>query len=187
LFTLGLAIWAQDYKAAPGGAPPAQLTAGTRQLLQSRGARVVDPNGFLFCEVWLRAGPLSEGVSLPEAVERGSVPSGALVGAIRFLSPGADRSGRGFGPGVYTLRQAEGDGVLMIKADDDPGPEPAALEELEPSSRKVTRGAAPALLRMSRGAPGASPRLRITREGEWILQVAVGEASLALLIVGVAK
>jgi len=187
LFTLGLSLWAQDYKATRGGAPPAQLGAEARQVLQSRGTRVVDPNGFLFCEVWLRAEPVSEGVSLAEAVASSSVPPGTLVGAVRFLAPGADRSGRGFGPGLYTLRQAEGDGVLMIRAEDDPGPEPAPMEQLRAASRKVTRGEAPALLRLNRGAPGASPRLRITREGEWILEVTAGEAPLALLIVGVAK
>jgi len=187
LVFVGAWLWAQDYKAVPGGAPPVQLDAQARRVLQSRGARVVDPSGFLFCEAWLRTEPISEGLSLAEAVASGSVPPGTLVGAIRFLAPGADRSGRGFGPGLYTLRQAEGDGVLMIKAEDDPGPEPAPVEQLEALSRKVTRGEAPALLRLSRAAPGTSPRLRITREGEWILEVTPGEGALALLIVGVAK
>jgi hypothetical protein len=187
LLALGVSLCAQDYKAGPGSAPPAQLAAEVRPLLQSRGTKVVDPNGFLFCEVWLRTEPVSEATSLPAAVQAGTVPSGAFIGAIRYASPGADRFGRGFGPGLYTLRHAQGDTVLMLRSEDDPGPEPAPVEQLEESSRKVTRSDAPARLRLSAGASGSSPRLRITREGEWILQVVVSEAPVALLIVGVAR
>jgi len=187
LFALAASLWAQDYKAARAGAPPQQLAPEARRLLQSPGAKVTGPSGFLFCEVWLRTGPVAEGRSLPEAVQAGSVPAGELVGAIRYASPGADRNGLGFGPGLYTLRHAQGDAVLMIQADDDPGPGPAPVEQLEESSGKVTRGRGPALLRLTQGSPGSSPRLRMTRDGEWILHVAVGEAPLSLLIVGVAK
>jgi len=184
---LGSWLWAQDYKVVTGGAPPQQLAAEARRLLDSRGVKVVDPSGFVFCEVWLRTEPVAEGASLSEALRAGSVPAGALIGAVRYASPGADRQGRGFGPGLYTLRQASGDAVLMVKAQDDPGPEAAPVEALEESSRKVTRTDAPALLRLSPGAAGSSPRLRITREGEWILQVAASGAPVSLLIVGVAK
>jgi hypothetical protein len=147
----------------------------------------MDPNGFLFCEVWLRSAPVAEDTPLPAALQAGSIPAGALVGAARYASPGADRHGRGFGPGIYTLRHTGGDTVMMIKAEDDPGPEPAPVDSLEESSRKVTRTDSPAVQRLAHGAVGSSPRLRITRDGEWILQVAVGGASVSLLVVGVAK
>jgi len=180
-----VSIWAQDYRTSATGAPPPQLAPEVRQALQNRGTQVVDPNGFVFCELWLRSAPVSEGQSLPEALQAGAVPQGALVGAVRYASPGADRQGRGFGPGVYTLRYAEGSSVLMIRAGDDPNLEPP--EQLEALSRKVSRSEAPAALRLTQGSPGSSPRLRITREGEWILEVALDGAPLALLIVGVAR
>lgn len=180
-------LWAQDYKAVSGGAPPAQLSAEVRQVLQSRGVRVMDPNGFLFCEVWLRSAPVAEDASLPAALQAGSIPAGALVGAVRYASPGADRNGRGFGPGIYTLRHTGGDAVVMVKAEDDPGPDPAPVESLEEFSRKVTRTDSPAVQRLTYGGSGSSPRLRITREGEWILQVAVGGTAVSLLVVGVAR
>jgi hypothetical protein len=187
LFVFGLTLWAQDYKASPGGAPPSQLSDEVRQTLQDRGAKIVDPNGFLFCELWLRSGAVFKGASLPEALEAGSLPGGTLVGAIRYASPGADRAGRGFGPGLYTLRFAQGDSLLMIRAGDDPGLAPVPVEQLEESSRKVTRSDAPATLSLRRAAGGSSPRLSISRDGVWTLQAAVNGAPLALLIVGVAK
>ena len=180
-------LWAQDYKAVSGGAPPAQLSAEVRQVLQSRGVRVMDPNGFLFCEVWLRSAPVAEEASLPAALQAGSIPAGALVGAVRYASPGADRNGRGFGPGIYTLRHTGGDAVVMVKAEDDPGPDPAPVESLEEFGRKVSRTDSPAVQRLTYGGSGSSPRLRITREGEWILQVAVGGTAVSLLVVGVAR
>jgi hypothetical protein len=75
----------------------------------------------------------------------------------------------------------------MVKAEDDPGPDPAPVESLEEFSRKVTRTDSPAVQRLTYGGSGSSPRLRITREGEWILQVAVGGTAVSLLVVGVAK
>jgi hypothetical protein len=181
------ALAAQDYRALPTGAPPAQLAAEMREALQSRGVKIVDPNRFTFCEVWLREAPVSEGTSAEEALKAGGFPEGALAGAIRFASPGADRYGRGFGPGLYTLRALPGDSLLMIKAEDDQRLSPPETERLEALSRKVSRTDAPALLRLVSGAAGPSPRLRMSRDGEWTLHLTLGQTPVALLVVGVAR
>ncbi len=104
LWAVAVPLVAQDYRATAGGAPPEQVPPEVRQALQERSARVVDPRAFLFCEVWLRSAPVAEGTTLPEALQAGSVPQGTLVGGIRYAWPAADRQGRGFGPGLYTLR-----------------------------------------------------------------------------------
>lgn len=182
-----LPLVAQDYKAAPTGGPPAEIAQEVRRVLEGRGTRITGPYRLVFCEVWLRTGPVAEGVSVGEAIRSGSAPKGALMGVIRYASPGADREGRGFGPGLYTLRHAGGDGVVMARVEDDRGLEPPEFEELEALSRKVTRTEATASLRLRTAAPGASPRLRIMGDGEWILHLAVDQEPVALLIVGVAK
>lgn len=188
LFCLtAVSVLAQDYKAAAAGGPPDQLAPGIREALQSRGVKIVDPDGFLFCELWLRSVPLSDSLSMEDAIQNGAVPQGALAGVIRFASPGADRRGQGFGPGLYTLRHSQGDSVLMIKATEDGDLSPPDFDQLLASSRNVSRTATPAALRFSKGSSDRSPRLEMTRDGEWIVHTRLGDTPVALLIVGVAK
>ena len=188
LFCLtAVSVFTQDYKTAATSGPPGQLAPGIREALQSRGVKIVDPNGFLFCELWLRSAPLSDSLSMEDAIQNAAIPQGALVGVVRFASPGADRRGQGFGPGHYTLRHSQGDSVLMIKAAQDQDPGPRDFEQLLASSRNVSRTETPAALRLAKGTSGRSPRLEMTRDGEWIVHTRLGDTPVALLIVGVAK
>ena len=81
LFTAA-ALLAEDYKAAPGGAPPAELAASVSALLHKEGTRVMK-DGQLLAEVWYRsevpAGPASTEANLtisccscrPPAIRKG--------------------------------------------------------------------------------------------------------------------
>lgn len=181
------AALAQPYRAASTGAPPGQLAPGIREALESAGVKVVDSNGFVYCEVWLRSAPLNDSTSLEDAVRDGAIPQGALVGVIRFASPGADRQGQGFGPGLYTLRSWQDSSVLMVRAADDQELSPPDLDQLAALSRKVSKTGTPAALRLSKGTAGRLPRFEMTRGGEWIVHTRVGETPVALLVVGVGK
>ena len=177
----------QAYRTASTGAPPSQLAPGIQEAFQSPGVKVVDSNGFVFCEVWLRSAPVADSTSLEDAIREGAVPQGALVGVVRYASPGADRQGQGFGPGLYTLRQWQDASVLMVRAADDQELSGPDSDQLAALSRKVSKTGTPAALRLSKGGAGRLPRFEMTRGGEWIVHSKVGETPVALLVVGVGK
>jgi hypothetical protein len=170
----------QAYRATSSGGPPSQLTVGIREALDPAGVKVVDSNGFAFCEVWLSA-------SMEHAIREGAIPQGALMGVVRYASPGADRQGQGFGPGLYTLRSGEDASVLMVRAADDQELSPPESGQLRALSRKVSKTSTPAALRLAKGGAGRFPRFEMTRGGEWIVHSKVGETPVALLVVGVGK
>ena len=163
------------YRAERGGPPPDELAAVIREALGERGARVVDSRGFRFCELWLREAPLEE-TSMEDAFRQWAIPEGALLGVIEFQAPSADRSGRGFPRGLYTLRYAGGDSVVLIPASAD--------QALEPSEDFTSRSKG--VLRWTRGTPGVTPRFEMNRRGEWILHASAGEVPVAVLVTGVA-
>ena len=163
------------YRAERGGPPPAELAPAIREVVAQQGARVVDSRGFEFCELWLREAPLGE-MSLEEAIRQEAIPEGALLGVIEFQAPSADRNGRGFPRGLYTLRYAGGDSVVLIPASAD--------QALDPPEDFTGRGKA--VLRWSRGTPGVTPRFEMNRRGEWILHACAGDTPVALLVAGVA-
>lgn len=173
LLAAGLA-WGQAYRTQPGGAPPPELAEPVREALVGEGVRVVESRGFRFCELWLRAAPL-ESQSLEEALAEGEIPEGTLLGVVEFYSPSADRTGRGFPRGLYTLRFVGGDSAALILA--------AADRTLEPPEDlgKLRKG----LLRYGKGPGGATPRFEMTARGEWILHARLGETPVALLVAGV--
>jgi len=102
LFTAA-ALLAEDYKAAPGGAPPAELAASVSALLHKEGTRVMK-DGQLLAEVWYRsevpAGPASTEANLTMP----NVPHGSLLAVIQFAQKHEDRRGQTVQPGIYTMR-----------------------------------------------------------------------------------
>ena len=92
LFTAA-ALLAEDYKAAPGGAPPAELAASVSALLHKEGTRVMK-DGQLLAEVWYRsevpAGPASAEANLTMP----NVPHGSLLAVIQFAQKHEDRRGQ---------------------------------------------------------------------------------------------
>jgi hypothetical protein len=190
LVLLGLAAasaLAQNYKTAVAAAPPGEVPEGIRGVLDPNGVKVTTSRGFLFTELWLRSAPVVDSMSLGEALEKGSIPEGALIGVIHYASPGADVHGKGFKPGFYTLRYAGGDSVLLVPAEGDPAPDPRPLDEPRALSSKITGNGEPLMLRITKGKPGNAPRLEMTRGGEWIVHTKAGDTPVAILVVGVAR
>jgi hypothetical protein len=107
-FLAPLAAMAQEpYKAVIlNEPPPAGLAAPVREVLSSKGLRVLTGEGQPFAEIWLRkAAPATAKPSGP----KGSVlfpvlAEGELLGAFRFVSEGHDYRDQAIAPGVYTLR-----------------------------------------------------------------------------------
>lgn len=152
-----------QYRTEGAGAPPDQVAGPIRDVLGS-GVKVIDPNGFAFAEVWFRNEVPGGSVS--------SIPDGALVGVIRFAGPGADRSGRGIRPGVYTMRATSG-GVRLVPAADDKDPETAPSGG---SGRVLTLQA----------REGGESGVRMTSRGEVMLDTTFAGQGVSLLLAGVA-
>jgi hypothetical protein len=105
LFAFAATAAAQNYTAATvSEAPPAELSAAVKGVLDSQAIQVKGGNGVV-CEIWLRkdiptaaAGGMTLGITYPQ------IAPGTLVGAIRFPAEVIDFRDQKIKPGVYTLR-----------------------------------------------------------------------------------
>lgn len=202
-FALSLLLTASalvaQYKSLPAGAPPAELAPAIGQALQQQGTKIVAGDGGVFCEVWFRttlpAGPKSteEGVTLP------AISHGALLGAIRFPGPGADRRGQPIKPGVYTLRYSlqpvngdhlgvspQRDFLVMVPAADDKDLDATPnFDALMVMSRKASGTPHPAVLSIwAAGASDPVPNFAKQGENDWVLNVKIGATPVSVILVG---
>lgn len=94
-----------QYKLNSSTAPaPQELQAGVSGDLAANAMQVTGASG-PFCEIWLRKSiPAAASPDKSLGVNFGQIPQGALVGAIKFDTQGADYRGQPVKPGVYTLR-----------------------------------------------------------------------------------
>jgi len=188
-----------QYKSEPAGGPPSELAPAISQALQQKGTRILSGNGAVVCEVWFVAAMPSGGSSSDQTVTLGAVPQGALLGAIRFSSQGADRRGQPIKPGVYTLRYSlipvngdhqgaapQRDFVLMTPAGDDKDATATPnFDALVAMSRKASGTPHPAVL--SIWAAGASDPVGFTKQGDsndWALTTKVSGTAISIILVG---
>lgn len=187
-----------QYKLEAAGAPPPELSPAVREALQKDGAKIVAPNGSVFCEAWFRTAAPKGAKSTEQGVSLAGIPHGALLGVIRFPARGQDRRGQPIKPGVYTLRYslfptdgnhqgvaAQRDFLLLVPAaaDTDLNSTPAYKEVVQMSS-KASGTAHPAILSLWNNEAGAPPGL--VQEGEdWVLYTKIGDISVGVLLAGV--
>lgn len=194
----GVAAAFGQYKAEPAGPPPADVAPAIRAALQQDGTKITN-NGAPYIEIWFRkdapaGGKTEEGQTIP------GVPTGALIGVIKFDTKGQDRRGQGIKPGVYTLRYGlipingdhqgaapQRDFALMIPAatDTDLNATPA-FEQLVQMSMKASGTPHPAVLSMFKAdsdAPGFSKQ----GESDWVLQTKLGSTPIGITLVGIAS
>ena len=107
LVALPLTGFGADYKVeAIGALPESAATAvseSIRGVLDSKGIRVLDPQGKVVCEVWLRKEIPANGEDVPGAVFS-KIGEGTLAGVINFPLNAGDFRGQGLKAGWYTLR-----------------------------------------------------------------------------------
>jgi hypothetical protein len=189
-----------QYKADSAGAPPTDVPANFRQLLQSDGTKIVDAKGATVSEIWLVStapnGPKSseENITLP------NIPHGSLLGVIRFPVAGKDRRGQGIKPGIYTLRYSmfpisgdhqgvapQRDFAVLTKMSDDTDPKAAPnFEALMGMSRKASGTPHPLVMSIWKAD---DPKQDFTQQGEndWVLQRKLGDTTIAIVVVGQAS
>ena len=190
------AVFAQ-YKSEPAGAPPAELTPSISQAVEQQGTRIIGGNGTVFCEIWLRQSLPKSGSSSDQNVTL-AVSQGALLGAIRFPGPGADRRGQPIKPGVYTLRYSlipvngdhqgaapQRDFVLLTPAADDKDPHSSPdFDRLVAMSRKASGTPHPAVLSIWAAGAGDPVGFAKLGENDWVLTRKIGATSVSIILIG---
>ncbi|MCX6589533.1 MAG: hypothetical protein NTX13_23435 [Acidobacteria bacterium] len=198
LFTAA-ALLAEDYKAAPGGAPPAELAASVSALLHKEGTRVMK-DGQLLAEVWYRsevpAGPASTEANLTMP----NVPHGSLLAVIQFAQKHEDRRGQTVQPGVYTMRYSyfpengthqgaapQRDFLLLVQATGDTeGASTPAFDALLALSRKASGTPHPAVFSIWKEDPKYFKEGQMEKQGEhdWVLMRKMGVVPVSMILAG---
>lgn len=198
LFCLAAAAFGQQYKSAPAGAPPAELSPALSSRLQSTGLKVSGPAG-AWCEIWFVKTAPTGPKSTEDAVTLPTIPVGSLLGVIRFAGNGADRRGQVLKPGLYTLRyvltpvtgdhlgvapQRDFAALVPVAADTDPAAQPTLQQVIEMST-KASGTPHPAVLSLAAGSGTEG----FTKEGEhdWTWNTKLGDLPVAIILAGKAE
>ena len=185
-----------QYKAESAGAPPSDLAAPIKDLLQKDGAKITGPNGAV-AEIWLRTS-VPNGANSEQNASFTDIPHGTLVGVVRYASKGADRRGQPIQPGVYTLRisfypvDGAHQGVAPTRdflvlspaaTDTDPNAKPT-FAQLMDMSRKASGTRHPSVLNAWKpDSAEAAPTVK--QEGEdWVFYTKLGDRPIAIIVVG---
>ncbi len=188
-----------QYTLATGGAPPAEVAPAIAAELQQQSAKIVDSGGKVYAELWFRKSSV-EGPKTGEIdVSWDTVAHGTLIGVIHFPGEAKERRGQILQPGVYTLRfsfypvdgahqgvEPSRDFLILSPAaiDKDPKTNPS-FDELMDMSRKASGTQHPAALAMWKGLSDWKAGLSEIGEGEWVLNVKVGETPISVIVAGV--
>jgi len=190
-----------QYKAQPTGDPPTEVAPAVLATLNKNGTKIVADNGTTFVEIWLRStapkGPNSSepNVTLP------MIPSGALLGVLRFPGRGSDRRGQQIAAGVYTLRYGnypingdhqgaapQRDFFVLSPAAIDKSPDTvASFDALMNLSRKASRTQHPAVLSFWKADPSSKPGLEKQGENDWVLTTKIGDIPVSIILIGRAE
>lgn len=198
LATLAAAPGLAQYKSAPAGAPPSELSPALASRLQSTGLKVAGPAG-AWCEVWLVKTAPKGPKSTEDAVTLPTIPVGSLLGVIRFPAAGSDRRGQQLKPGIYTLRYVltpvtgdhlgvapQRDFAALVPAalDKDPASKPS-LQEVITMSTKASGTPHPAVLSLASGSGTEG----FAKEGDhdWTWNTKLGDLPVAIILVGKAE
>jgi hypothetical protein len=198
LLLASVTVWGQEYKADKAGPPPPAVASGIAQALDKIGFQI-STNGAAYCEIWLRTSLPSHAASNEQNVTLPNIPTGMLLGAIRFDGNGSDRRGQAIKPGVYTLRygvmpmndQHQGtapqrDFLLMTPASEDRDLNAAPnFDTLMAMSRKASQTAHPAVLSLWK-TDADSPGFSQHGDSDWVLQAKVGDTPIAVIVAGAA-
>lgn len=190
-----------QYKLEPAGEAPAEVAAAIRSELQPAGHKISGPDGKVWCEVWLRkAAPTGTETSEVDTTWKTATP-GAVVGAIRFPNGGSDRRAQPLKAGVYTLRYSmfplngdhqgvapQRDFLVLTPASIDADVAPVAkFDDLMKMSRNASGTPHPAVLSMWSADSDFKPGFQQVGEHDWVLFATVGDAKIALILVGKAE
>lgn len=182
LTALPTAVSAEEYKIEASKEPPPEaLAAPVRDVLQPQGYRVVDGEGKVYAEVWLRkAVPASSAPSGPKgAILLPFLAEGELLGALRYPGEGHDNRDQTIAKGVYTLRyglqpvngdhlgiSTHRDYTLLLPVAKDKSLAPVEKKPLETTSAEAAGTSHPAILMLVAPKSGAKPLTMVHDEAK---------------------
>jgi hypothetical protein len=174
-------------------APPAELSAAIRGVLDSQAIEVKDAKGVL-CDIWLRKDiPTVPAPGMTLGIVYPQLAPGTLVGAIRFPAQVIDFRDQKIKPGVYTLRYElnpvdgnhqgvapQRDFLLLGPPADDTTTDTLAFKPLVKLSRETTTHNHPSVwsLMPADGAPANLPGVAPQDSDNGTIQVLFFKANL---------
>jgi hypothetical protein len=190
---------AEEYKAAPAGAPPAELAASVTGLLEKQGIQILR-DGKPLTEMWFRVELPAPKPSTEGSLTMPNVPHGALMGAIRVLQTYSDRRGQTIKAGLYTMRYSyypeNGDHqgaapqrdflLLTPAADDTDGAELPEFKVLVERSKKASSTPHPCVFSIRKEDPKFFKDNHVEKEGDadWLLMRKLGGVPVTMIVAG---
>jgi hypothetical protein len=193
------ALFAAGYKSEPAAAPPSDVPAAFQALLNPAGYKVSGPDGVI-CEIWFRKELPQGATTAQQNTTFPKVPQGSLIAVMHLETDYQDRRGQKLTPGFYSMRHSlfpmngdhqgvapQRDFLLLTPLADDSDPNATPdFQTLVNWSKKASKTPHPAVFSYWKEDPkyfdgGMSDQ----GEGEWALQVKIGDVLVSLLLVGV--
>jgi hypothetical protein len=166
--------------------PPAELNPAIGKLLKGEALQVLDGQGALICEVWLRQ--VLPADATPEQVKNGltfrEVKETTILGAVKFAKDWTDNRKQRVRAGVYTLRlgyqpmdgdhagtSPHQDFVVLVAAGKDTRADTMDTKAMIDLSMKSIETGHPAVFMLWPNAkPAPMPQL-VNKSNHWILNV----------------
>jgi hypothetical protein len=194
---IATAAFAQ-YKAQPAGDPPSEVAAPILAMLNKAGTKVVGDGGAAYVEIWLGSTMPSGPNSGESSVSLPTIPSGSLLGVLRFPAKGGDRRGQTIAAGVYTLRYGnypvngnhqgvapQRDFLLLVPAALDKTTDAIAdFDALLNLSRKASGTPHPAVLSFWKADADDKPGFEKQGEKDWVLTANLGNTKVSIILIG---
>ena len=180
---------AYSIKAADKSAPPKELGAAVRKLLEEKSVRLVDAKGTVLAEVWFRKAVPAKATDaqIKNGLTYQEVPQTTLLGAVVVKETLGDFRKQKIKKGVYTFRLAYqpmdgdhmgtapfGEFVLLVPAENDDGKEELEPEKLVDLSKKASGTGHPAvflLFPVDQKELNKAPVLAKKMGNTWVLSV----------------
>jgi hypothetical protein len=174
--------WSLKVETTPA---PTEVAENVRAVLGETCLQVLDEQGRLHAEVWLRKQLPADATEaqIKNGLTYEEVPETTLLGAVRFPADATDYRKQRVPAGVYTLRLAHqpqvGDHAgtapyttfaLALRARDDRSPDPLEVEQMRKLSARVPENhPSPWLLFPGGKDVAAAPKLLDKGKGHWVL------------------
>jgi hypothetical protein len=200
-FFPGSRAFAASYKVEPSATPPTGLSDALKGILQAQGSRILNEQGGIWCEIWIRKEVANTGKPASPDAKYPALHLGSLLGVMSFPAAGSDYRGQAIKPGIYTMRYClipeDGnhlgaapirDFVLLVPvAEDAKDPEAAmTVEELVNLSRKASGTNHPAVINLGRPPESLSgPTLEKDDLDHWVLKTKTQSKPAADLLIGI--
>jgi hypothetical protein len=181
-----------QFKLEPAGRPPAEVAPDILVTLSKSGTKIETETGTTLAEIWMRASAPRVPPPLRASVVHFAIPSGALVGVLRFPGNGSDLRGQKIPPGSYTLRYLGAsnnadaqhrDFILLIPASIDTSTRTIThFDALLDESRKASGTVNPAMFGFWKAGSDFKPGIAKNAEADWLLQTKLGDVAICILL-----